>query len=317
MRMPDARGTFYERIEALGSAISHDSVVSGPPAARMENARARIMRSGLAVTTFTILEDFLRARTQETFAYISRSGNPFGKMPAQLRRIATIRTVKAILFQLGIKNDARDDIAYVQEKASSIASTLTASYEISDIAFGYDTSNLSDTMVEELLEALHIDKPWESMGQIGARAGIGTLRQRHRAAFLELAARRHHAAHDPRSDVQPSELEAGLLDVVGLAIGFDGLISMAGERFRTRDQNFLSGKKKITQKELGLIFVEPIGAEIFGVKREDAKKYWRKKDSIEGAIDHARRLCHNQQAIVVTVNNRKVPVRWESPSFAG
>lgn len=313
--MPDARSTLYERIEALASAINHESVVAGPPSARAENARAKIMRSGLAVITFAILEDFLRSRSREALAYVSRSGNAFSKMPSALRRLATIRTIKAVIFQLGIKDNSRDDIAYVQKMAGSIASTSTSSYEIPDIAFGYDASNLSDTMIEELLEALQIEKPWESIGQVAARAGVGTLRQRHRAAFAELATRRHHAAHDPRSDIQPSELEAGLLDVVGLAVGFDALLSMAAERFRSRDKDFLEGKKKILQRDLGIVFIEPADNGIVGVKRETSARYWRMEDTMDAAIVKARTLCSQKETLMVISSSRKIPARWECPSF--
>ena len=251
--MPDARANFFDRIAALGNALNHESIVAGPPAEIVENARARITRNGLAVIGFTIVEDFFRARAQEVLARIGRSGVGFDRLPSGLRRMSTIRAMKAAMFQLNIKDAQRDDIAYVQDKARSVASTLSSSFEISELSFGYESSNISDSMISEFLEALQVEKPWENIGQVAARAGVGTLSQRHKAAFVELSDRRHRAAHDPRADLQPGELQSGLIDTIGLAIGFDALLSVVGQRFHRQDKDFLSKNTKVGYKDVPMV----------------------------------------------------------------
>jgi len=67
-----ARTTFLEHIIAYKGATEADLIVSRAPVEVLHNAQAQLLRNGLAVVGYAILEDFIRTRTAEI---LSRIGN--------------------------------------------------------------------------------------------------------------------------------------------------------------------------------------------------------------------------------------------------
>jgi hypothetical protein len=311
--MPDARSVYYSRMEAYKDAVSHASVLAGPPSAVRENERARIVRSGLAVIGFAILEDFLRTRAQEILSGLGRYGLRFDQLPIALRRLATLNALRAINFQLQIRDAGRDDISYIQEMAGQIASTSTTSFDICGVTFGYESANLSEATIDTFLEAFFVEKPWQCIGQIASKAGIGPLGARHRAAFTDMALRRHRAAHDPTADFQPSELHSAALDAVGIALGFDAILSFAAYKLRLRDQEYLAGRRPVKLSDLCLYFVDDFGTGRYGSKKHNASRYKKIYTNVDNATDHARSFCMGQQMLFVIRDARGIPVRWDFP----
>jgi hypothetical protein len=162
--------------------------------------------------------------------------------------VLTVQALSAAVVQLRVYGQNRDDVAFAQEMAQQIASTLRAPFDACDVSFGYDASNLTDRPIEALLNSLGVDKPWESIGRVAARAGIGPLGMGARAAFTDIARRRHEAAHDPQANVQPSDLKTAHLNALGLAFGFDAIASVAALQFKLLIKKYLVEKNGSMQR---------------------------------------------------------------------
>ena len=70
-----ARHKFIDRITTFRNAIDSGIVISEGVAETDHNKRARILRNGLAIIGYTILEDFLKTRTGEVLSQFSSVGN--------------------------------------------------------------------------------------------------------------------------------------------------------------------------------------------------------------------------------------------------
>jgi hypothetical protein len=121
--MAAGKDIFLAHMSAFGDAINHESIVEREPNQHRENARARVMRNGLAVICFSILEEFFRLRAKEVLSHIGRTGIPFENLPEELRRILTVKALSAAVFHVRLLKPNRDDVVFAQEIAQQIAST--------------------------------------------------------------------------------------------------------------------------------------------------------------------------------------------------
>ena len=123
--MSVARATFLERLAAFKDAINVELLVSQAPSEVKHNQRARLMRNGLSVVGFAIVEDFVKARTAEVLTRIGNSPATFEQLPEKLRKASVLGVVKALRFQADLRSgddSLNDVISFVQEHARLLGS---------------------------------------------------------------------------------------------------------------------------------------------------------------------------------------------------
>lgn len=222
--MSQARATFWQRIGAIRTAIADYALQDLPllPANASRNASVRVIRSGLAVQCFNVLEDFIKARMGEALAEVSNSGVRFSWLPEALREAATLHAVKAVGVQVKRKPRA-DRILYVQTYGAKIASTQTGALELPDIGFFHVGSNIGGDDLRDALVAFGVQSPWLQLSGLLSRISISALPAEQ--IFAGLASRRHAAAHDPNTSISESDLVQSIVDATGIAVGYDLLLS--------------------------------------------------------------------------------------------
>lgn len=308
--MSVARQNLFSRVDAFRGALRTDAILSRAPTEVEHNAAARMLRNGLAVVGFAMLEDFIKTRTGEVLNRIGGAGAPaFGDLPVGVQRAATAGVIAAVAFREGLEDQGQ---RFIQEHAALVASTGATGFQISPLAFGHSRSNLSTREVEDILTAFQIDSPWSAMGSVASRAGVGNPALK--TAFDRAATRRHTAAHQANADVESTELSAFVLDLLALCLSFDLLLSQALTKILERHEGYLKRKEKVAARGVVLRFVA-----------HDGTRYWR--DTIEGqaraamrnadfdvvktaALRHARA---NSQAVVIH-DERRVPRQWFTPA---
>ena len=222
--MSAARATFCERIGTIRSAIDNFGLRDLPPipAHKVHNASARVVRNGLAVQTFNTLEDFLRARMAEALTLISGSSVQFVNLPQALQKAATIDVISAIQFQLKLQ-DLSSRVAYAQDNSRRIGTSVNPPLDLPKLAFFHSSSNISHDHFRDSLNAFRIKDPWGQVGGLFSRWGVSAVPGE--TLFIELANRRHKAAHEPTASVSEVDLLQSLRDATTLAAGFDILLS--------------------------------------------------------------------------------------------
>ncbi len=126
------------------------------------NESARIIRNGLVVQCFNTFEDFLRERIAEILNLIESSNLAFLHLPDDLRKAATLESLKAIIFQLKLQ-DAPSRIGFVQDHCEKISSTKNAPFSLSEFSFFHANSNVTKDDLRSALSAFMIDKPWDQI----------------------------------------------------------------------------------------------------------------------------------------------------------
>jgi hypothetical protein len=224
--MSVARQTFCDRIATIKEAIASFNLRDLPPtpANTLHNNSARIIRNGLGVQCFSIFEDFIKARMSEVLVEISASGLPFTHLPEDLQWAVTVDAVKAIEFQLRLR-DSTDRIRYAQDYSEKISSTKLPAVNLAEIAFFHSGPNIAKDHFREALAAFAIGNPWAQCSALCSRIGISGVPAE--TVLYSFAQRRHRAAHNANSSISEVDLTQSLLDASGLAFCFDVLISKA------------------------------------------------------------------------------------------
>lgn len=300
-------------MEAIRGAIELIQAQIAPSIEPAEHAKRRVIYNGIAVGVFVALEDFIRARTREVLDKIGTFGVPFLSLPQGLQSQSTVNVIGALSFRL---RHRADQITYAQAIARQIASTAGDTFELPELTFGFQESNLSGSRIKDFLDCMHINTPWETVCRLATRAGVGAVIGKGARAFQDLADRRHRAAHDPEANIQPTDLHSTVLDAQGIALGYDCCISLAGSLIRQDDRAYLGGLRKASEKEITFVFCDETQSEGFKVTKEGRKRALRKSLQQREALEVARRTASGVGQFLVRRDRQSIPFRWEYSWFA-
>lgn len=287
--MSVARNTFLSRIDALSAAVSNPAIVA--PSLSAANS-AQLFRNGLAVISFSILEDFLRTRVEEIFSAISASPIPFSTLPPALREMLTVGAVRGLKQQIEhAKREGTDSVALAQSHARCIASTASAAHTFSAFGFGREHSNVAWEEIESLLAALFIDNSGQTLGSVALRIASGTFAAK--SFFNELAKSRHKAAHDASSAVQAMDLQSYPINLSNFAVVFDAVVSAASVKIKTADTKYLAGEKLSGKSVLVRIIEESSNG-----------KQWREIVPSNPPAKHAKKVSSSESDAVLAAMPR-------------
>jgi hypothetical protein len=306
-----SRTTFYERLSAYRDALLEPTIVSREPAEVAHNAKARLFRNGLAVMGFAILEDFLRTRIGEVLERIGHGHTAFADLPEPLRTASTIGVIDGIRFNSTfLERPSGDYYAYIQNHSQAVASTATAAYRISPLAFARDRPNVQPSDIESILNAFQINQPWTAIQTFSHRAGTGILAPR--PTFQEALDRRNRAAHRADSDVEFAELDAFLGVAATIGAGVDLLLSHSLRKILDRDVPLLTGQTLLAMNHVGIRFISKNDQFWREVVNANVKAF--RRDTSLGPLKAAciARAAANNQAVVVKDDSGKV-AEWFTP----
>lgn len=297
--MTKARVTFWQRTGAMRAAIDDYELQDLPLLAKnaSRNASVRVIRNGLAVQCFNILEDFIKARTSEALTEISISGVQFSWLPDALREAATLGAVKAI----GVQAKRRlkpDQIVYTQTYSAQIASTQTGALQLPDIGFFHIASNIGADNLRDALIAFGVHKPWEQLSGLLSRMSISALPAEN--VFSSLAERRHSAAHNPNTSISESDLVQSIVDAIGIGVGFDLLLTSASRSLRQLTAPTLGGKYLLgSHSTVALRFIRAHGPEFREIKEGGKRGVARSADWKLLLPDAEKRAHARDEALIV------------------
>ncbi len=248
-----AHSSLITRLRLIDEAVDHDLLVDRELTNLEHNQRAQMLRSGLMIAAFTSVEDFIRVRTSELLACVSRTVLRFEHLPDELKRAATTEAMRAVYEQAKmIRRRGEDPLSMVQQTAAEIASTGGGPLLISKYGLGYSGSNIATDDVSGILGSLQIADAWREIDTIAGRCGATSLSLKE--AYLNGHNLRNAAAHDPASNIQPSDLHAFCSQAFSVALGFDILGSRAARLLRLGDSLIMGNRVKLADT-IGIRFL--------------------------------------------------------------
>lgn len=255
--MATAKEVLIERFVNLENALASTEVLPLSLTQRAHNEKARMLRNGLAIIEFNIIEDFIKRRIGEAFKYLGTCGIAFNDLPKTIIEASLYKALKGILQRAeNLKRTTGDYITFIQTEAKFLASTLDTSFELSEYTLGWDKSNLSTEDLKDIFKIFQIQGGWSSVQEISSILNITLIQPSD--IFRNAAQRRHKAAHNPNSDAPINDLTDFVLQGKIIALAFDALISKSLKHILDNDNNFLQGNLKTIPTQLKFRFLKNV-----------------------------------------------------------
>jgi hypothetical protein len=222
--MPSAQQTFLQRIATFKKTLDSDFLRDDGITPSLHNEKARLLRNGIAIIGFTILEDFIKDRTGEVLERVGSPGVLFNALSQELQEAITSKALKSIAERASnLKRSNEDWLSFIQSETTHIASTAGIPFSVSRYSLGWDKSNLAKKDITDFMSILNVAGGWQSVLQMTTKANSTLLSPEN--VFYNAAQRRHKAAHNPAANSLFTDLADFSKDVKTLAFAYDSLIS--------------------------------------------------------------------------------------------
>jgi hypothetical protein len=240
--MSPARKTFFDRLAVLTRTLDSEYLRDVGVTTSIHNEKARILRNGISIIAFTILEDFIKQRTGEVLKSVSSASITFNSLSPKFQEATTIDAIKSIQAKVNnMKNAQENWLDFIQKEAGKIASTANFPFDVSEFSLGWEKSNLSKDDIPRFMKIFNIEKGWATIQLVTAKAN-STLPSPE-SVFTSAAQRRHKSAHDPTANSLYIDLENFSKDIKSLLFAYDILISKGIHHIITKNPEQVSADK--------------------------------------------------------------------------
>lgn len=303
-------------LAVLNDCLNDQALIDKAPADVAHNARASMLRQGLAVLVFSTVETFIRERTGELLRSFSNPGLGFNDLSPALQKAVTVGALEGVRFRLKLQPGA-DKITWLVANLTPIAGATTNVRNLSDHSFGYSASNIDEEDVREILKSFGVESPWKQLTSLAGRIGIGILDTE--AEFEAIKKRRHSSAHALTGKVLYADLLNSVRSSLGICIAFDLLLSHARGLFNRRAGPGHRGRPALTHTDVELVFVGPRpGTTKFAVRNEHlprpasvvARPTVRIFPTESAASTYGERYAASRRRQMVVLDGTSIPVRW-------
>lgn len=299
-----AKGDFLSRLQHLESAIALDTLIDVSIAPSDQNGRANLLRKGIGIIGFNILEDYIKNRTVEALDTVSKLNIAFEKLPKTLIRAASLGALEALCARAALVKKANGDwLALIQEEARKIHSTANQTYELSSVSLAFSGSNVSSTEVQGILRSFDITGGWAALKKISDSigGGIPDLAQ----AYQNLADRRHSAAHSASFQFDYTWLGSMTKELLAIAASFDIALT-AKLRMAVDAASTGLGSSEIGP-HLNYVFLEDAGNGLYrqtGTLGGRSRKNWDDLDSAVASL--SPQLASAEKFLIVVGSDRRI-----------
>ena len=209
-----------ERLRYLDSAAALPALIDNGIAPSEHNSVANLLRKGLSIVAFNILEDFIKNKAYESLDRLAASGISFSNLPVDLQEYSISGVLSSLNFQSNIlKKDNQDYKLVIQQETRKIASTIGTPYFLSKYSLMSSQSNVVAREVNEFLKAFGVPKGWTQLKDISDTigGGIPDLAQ----AFNLASQRRHSSAHSASFNYDLSWLNNLKSEILSICASID------------------------------------------------------------------------------------------------
>jgi hypothetical protein len=270
------------------------------------NQRAKVLRNGLIVCLFNMLEQFLKERFGELAKTLSGTAIPYSDFPDSLKLLFSIRAIDGLRGFLRF-SDRSLRLSLFDAYISPIGGMNSAPPNFSHFGFGHERSNINDGEVASTLSAFGVEECWKLMGAIAARTGIA--RASLKDDFQLIGSLRNAAAHSPTANITTSDLEMAASIVTATAIGFD-LVATAAVQSYCSLPSASKIKQAVKSPSIRLRFLDHVRDNTWREKGEAAKRYLRTHPNLVTAKAMASGRPGASRETIVVRSASLIPVEW-------
>ena len=257
--MSSAKINFITRINTFDSIVNPNipndiNLNSRALTETLHNEKVRMLRNGMSIIGFTILEDFIKRRTGEILKGIGLTGCNFNLLSDKLKEAVTFFALKGINSRADtLRRNSEDFITFIQNEAGFISSTKGSVYELSEYSIGWDKSNLNSSDISEVLNIFNVDGGWNSIQRLSSIINCSILNPDQ--VFKNYAMNRHKSAHNTDADSLLTDLESFINQSKIIAFCFDCLLNKSLSYIRLNNPNFFNLTLKSKSQDIKIRYI--------------------------------------------------------------
>ncbi|WP_143197612.1 MAE_28990/MAE_18760 family HEPN-like nuclease [Chitinophaga niabensis] len=296
------------RLKFIDGALNLPTLIDNGVAPSEHNGIANLLRKGLGIVSFNILEDYIKKKVAEALTEISSSGIVFGDLTDEMQNSSIFGALEALRFRADMvkKNESlADAILMIQTESSKISSTSNNPFILSDFSFVSSNSNINVAEITEMIKAFGIGGGWVILKKISdlIGGGIPDLGQAYKNAFN----RRNRAAHGANFIYEYQALESFKNEIIAIAASMDIVLTARCRQVRKRPREKVSSHDIRTA--LNYRFLEPRGS-IFIESKVIGGKVVKKWPTKQDGINYIQPRLMTKNEFLIILNGRRRIVDW-------
>lgn len=305
-----AKSEFVEKNMHLIAARNTAAVKDHAPTERSHNSTANLLRRGLGIVGFNMLEDFLKDRVSEVATSVSQLPISFANLPGKFQEACTVEALKALPGRAKLaKQNGEDHLLLIQEEAFKIHSSRLAVFNVSKFSFGWTNSNLNSGDVSAILKCFALNDGWKTITTLSMQIGAGITSPKD--VFDNAASRRHSSAHSSRFQYEYGWLNELPHDILGVAAAIDILLVARYRQIKSKPSvGKIDHSTFDISEELNFVFLEQTPTEKFrecAVVNGRARKIW---DTLNMAIGNLQPGLESKKNFIIQLDLSKRITDW-------
>lgn len=298
--MGASRAEFFLTLRCMLRLSRTELLTDTFPPTDAHNVGARILRHGLSVTAFALLEKYSESCFSELMANIGTSPVKYPLFKDQLKKFLTIDAVSGLSNRISFLDPA-DRQPFVDSQIKLLAAYDSVPAVYTALGFSPRGSNVSNEDIKTAFVACGVEKPWDKLSQIAT--AVGSSRVSLSSDYQNLAKTRHSSAHNPTGNVTSSDLQTNIDTAIVIGIAIDVLSSAIAKAFSgARSPATLDSAIQGITHRFRFIDEQPDGSWMERIDGRAVKKYANEAAAINGALARSRR------ASIIARDTRQVPV---------
>lgn len=309
--MANAKENFILRIDTFNRIIypvlpEDISLNSRALTETLHNEKVRMLRNGMSIIGFTILEDFIKRRIGEILKIIGTTGCNFNSLPDKLKVDVTFYALKGINSRAEtLKRNSEDYITFIQNETGFISSTKNSVYELSEYSIGWDKSNLNSKDISDILSTLNVDGGWSSIQRLSSIVNCSILNPDQ--AFKNFAMNRHKSAHNTDADSLLTDLESFIEQSKIIAFCFDSLICKSLSYIRLNNINFLNLTLKTKPQDVKIRYLNEVAGKWKEFANNNFTRAFRSNSDYSTIFNEAKlRAQSNNEILLIKFENNAI-----------
>lgn len=189
------------------------------PLVSEHNTRARILRHGIAVSAFAMLERYIKNVFEHMVRELAQSTIMYPDLPKKLKKFILVESIAGLSNVAYFIKDDQLKISYIEERISEISLFKENPPTYTHLGFSPSGSNVGHEDVKKGFSAFGVQDPWGKLTALSSTIGSSyfSLEDQYRT----LASARNNSAHDPAGNIPTATLQSNLHAVVVLGIAVD------------------------------------------------------------------------------------------------
>ncbi|WP_253711294.1 HEPN domain-containing protein [Bradyrhizobium sp. WD16] len=297
-----ARSSFYEHMNLLRELSSDSLLTDVFPPVDAHNARAKILRNGLVVSSFSLLEHYVQGRLDEKIAELSSTRITYSMFDDKMRSFLSMNAVLGLGNRINF-TDKSDRLSFAETHITRLAAIATNPPSYTGLGFSPKGSNVSGDDLRDLLAAFGIQNAWRALSQVVS--SLGATRVSLKDDFVNLSRSRNRAAHRSTTNLATADLQTHLDTAVLVGLSIDILLSNAINAF-IKERTAASATASANSLPLNFRFldqqVDNTWNEKVGSAGRVVKKYPSRMAAVAGATARAAKNY------IVVRDLRSIPV---------